>query len=104
MEDAPGKPDPTGLFQAIDLLKSPVDAPVIYVGDTVADMYTIANARSQQPDRLWIGVGVLPPHVQADLEVKTTYAKTLTQAGAAIVFNSVQELTPAQVQTLSAAR
>lgn len=103
MEDAPGKPDPTGLFQAIDLLKSPADAPVIYVGDTVADMYTIAKARSQQPDRLWIGVGVLPPHVQVDLDVKTAYAETLTQAGAAIVLDAVESLTPERVEEICGA-
>jgi HAD superfamily phosphatase len=97
MEDAPGKPDPTGLFQAIALLHSLDETPVIYVGDTVADMYTIAQARSQQPDRTWIAVGVLPPHVQSDAEIKAAYAETLKQAGAAIVLDSVQQLTPERI-------
>ena len=97
MEDAPGKPDPTGLFQAIALLQSPDGTPVIYVGDTVADMYTVAQARSQQPERTWIAVGVLPPHVQADAEIKAAYRETLRQAGAAIVLDSVQHLTPEQI-------
>ncbi|HEY9910173.1 MAG TPA: TIGR01548 family HAD-type hydrolase [Thermosynechococcaceae cyanobacterium] len=104
MEDAPGKPAPTGLFQTIDLLDSPPDAPVIYVGDTVADMYTIANARALQPDRAWIAVGVLPPHVLDGGERQDAYAATLKQAGATVVFHSVQDLTPVQVQMLSAAR
>jgi HAD superfamily phosphatase len=39
--------------------------PVLYAGDTVADMQTLVEARSQNPERTWIGVGVLPPHVVA---------------------------------------
>ena len=97
MEDAPGKPDPTGLFQAIALLQAAAEATVIYVGDTVADMYTIAQARSQQPGRTWIAIGVLPPHVQTELEIKAAYSETLKQAGAAIVLESVQHLTPEQI-------
>ncbi|MBW4471400.1 MAG: TIGR01548 family HAD-type hydrolase [Stenomitos rutilans HA7619-LM2] len=92
MEDAPGKPDPTGLLQTIRLLNGADTAPVLYVGDTVADMHTIANARQVQPDRCWIAVGVLPPHVQETPEHRQPYAHTLEQAGAEIVLGNVQEL------------
>ncbi len=65
MEDAPGKPDPTGLLATVQQLEQrhqiKVELPVIYVGDTVADMYTVNKARSLQPQRTWIGIGVLPP-------------------------------------------
>ena len=101
MEDAPGKPDPTGLLQTVNLLdQSAARLPVIYVGDTVADMYTVENARQHQPDRQWIGIGVLPPHVQASAEQSHAYAATLQKAGAAVVFDHVEKLTPAKIREL----
>ena len=106
MEDAPGKPDPTGLFQVLQQLESsqPIDtslgATVFYVGDTVADMQTVERARSQKPDRQWIGVGVLPPHAQQPPEYKEAYIAQLKSAGAAIVLDNVEKLTPEQIQML----
>lgn len=97
MEDAPGKPDPTGLFATVGLLENQGAAPVIYVGDTVADMYTVQKARMQDSHRIWIGVGILPPHVQESPERKDAYAESLKQAGAAIVLDNVQELTPERI-------
>jgi HAD superfamily phosphatase len=101
MEDAPGKPDPTGLFLTLDRLNC-AGCPVIYVGDTVADMYTIVQARQQEKERsrlrvpgaTWFAVGVLPPHVQETEERKSAYRETLKQAGAEIVLDNVQDLTP----------
>jgi HAD superfamily phosphatase len=73
MEDAPGKPDPTGLFTAVEQLEQQHSTdkilPVVYIGDTVGDMYTVEKARSLFPQRQWIGVGVLPPHVQTTLKL-----------------------------------
>ncbi len=104
MEDAPGKPDPTGLLATVQQLEQQhqVEAkiPVIYVGDTVADMYTVEKARSRDRDRLWIGVGILPPHVQVNPERRNAYAQTLKAAGAATIFSNVQELTSAQIEQL----
>lgn len=98
MEDAPGKPDPTGLFEVVKRFDA--IAPVFYAGDTVADMQTVLNARSIQPDRTWIGVGILPPHAQNSADYATAYAKTLLEAGAAIVLENIEQLTPAQIQAL----
>jgi HAD superfamily phosphatase len=96
MEDAPGKPNPTGLFLTLQRLQpTPTPLPVLYVGDTVADMYTIAQARQQQGDRPWFAVGILPPHVQDGGPIESAYREGLTKAGAAIVLNHVQALTPA---------
>lgn len=102
MEDAPGKPDPTGLFATISLLENDIDKnpPIVYVGDTVADMYTVEKARELNPERTWIGVGVLPPHVQETAARRDAYSETLLKAGAAVVLNNVQELTPRQIQKL----
>lgn len=104
MEDAPGKPDPTGLLVTVHQLESLHTAealtPVIYVGDTVADMYTVEKARILQPQRFWLGVGILPPHVQETPERQEAYAVALKEAGAAVVLSNVQQLTPAQIQQI----
>jgi HAD superfamily phosphatase len=94
MEDAPGKPDPTGMFMALEQLGANANQPVFYVGDTVADMYTIGKARKLRPDQEWIAIGVLPPHVQDGGDRQTAYTATLQQAGASIVLHNIQELTP----------
>ncbi|NEQ27954.1 MAG: TIGR01548 family HAD-type hydrolase, partial [Microcoleus sp. SIO2G3] len=105
MEDAPGKPDPTGLFDVVKRFEAIVAfrsgiAPVLYAGDTVADMQTVLNARSIQPDRSWIGVGILPPHAQNSPDYETAYTKTLIEAGAAIVLENIEQLTPTQIEAL----
>ncbi len=104
MEDAPGKPDPTGLLATVEQLErnQNIDKmlPVVYAGDTVGDMYTVEKARSRFPQRTWIGVGILPPHVQTTAQRRSDYTKTLIEAGAAIVFSNVQELTPAEIEQL----
>jgi HAD superfamily phosphatase len=102
MEDAPGKPDPTGLIAAVERIGGDRHnlTPVIYVGDTVADMYTVIKATEVQPERQWIAVGILPPHVQSEIEIKEAYINTLQQAGAAIVYSNVQQLTASQIKQI----
>jgi HAD superfamily phosphatase len=100
MEDAPGKPDPTGLFQVVQQLDGSGDVPVVYVGDTVADMQTVQKARLQQPGRAWIGVGILPPHAQQSQDYQQTYEAQLQASGAAIVFNNVEQLVPEKIRLL----
>jgi HAD superfamily phosphatase len=104
MEDAPGKPDPTGLFLAVaqlGLQHSNIDSlPIIYVGDTVADMQTIIKARAMQAERDLIAVGVLPPHILAAAELVDDYRDSLVRSGATIVINNVQELTPELIDSL----
>ncbi len=98
MEDAPGKPDPTGLFKTIDLLAVPETTPVFYLGDTVADLYVINQARTLQPHRPWFGIGILPPHVQDSLERQQAYTATLQQAGADRVFANIEQFTVAEIE------
>jgi HAD superfamily phosphatase len=106
MEDAPGKPDPTGLFMTLERLTAQnaahpaIAAPVIYAGDTVADMYTVVQARQQRDDRPWLAVGILPPHVQDGGTTQAAYGESLQRAGAAIVLNHIEELTPARIAQL----
>ncbi|HSM80416.1 MAG TPA: TIGR01548 family HAD-type hydrolase [Nodosilinea sp.] len=108
MEDAPGKPDPTGLLTVVEQLTQrdqlPPDLPVIYAGDTVADMQTIVQATAQAgPQRRWLGVGVLPPHVvlKAD-SYRQAYTEDLHRAGAAAVISQVTELTADSIAALIA--
>jgi HAD superfamily phosphatase len=104
MEDAPGKPDPQGLFIAVSKLAlqhGNIDAlPIVYVGDTVADMHTVVNARAKQPNRISIAVGVLPPHILAQASQIDGYRQSLIQAGAAVVIDNVNELTPELISSL----
>ena len=105
MEDAPGKPNPTGLLATVRQLEQRLPlvdtaTPVLYVGDTVADIYTVQQARSLYPNRCWIGVGILPPHVQDTLERRDAYADTLTTAGAAAIFSNIEQLSLLEIQEL----
>lgn len=106
MEDAPGKPDPTGLLDTVRQLElrqpDGVNCPVVYVGDTVADMQTVHNVRQVEPTRQWIGVGVLPPHAQVSSEYAEAYREKLKDAGAAVVLNHVEELISDLIQRLVA--
>ena len=94
MNDAPEKPDPTGLQMVVDRLVPAADPrPVFYAGDTAADMQTVLKARKIAPDRLWIAVGILPPHALADAATRDRYTATLEANGADFVLSSVTELT-----------
>ena len=102
MEDAPGKPNPTGLFDTVKQISAPPKPtiPVLYVGDTVADMQTVIAARKERSDTQWIGVGVLPPHVQTDLEQQQKYRNKLEASGASIVLKNVEELSVETILSL----
>jgi HAD superfamily phosphatase len=104
MEDAPGKPDPHGLFMAVAKLGAQhenIDSlPIVYVGDTVADMQTILKARTVQPDRDFVAVGVLPPHILAEASQVDAYRESLSQAGAKLTIENVRELTPELIHSL----
>ncbi len=99
MEDAPGKPDPTGLLATLSkLIEVPgTNLPVFYVGDTVADMQTVERARAIAPEFTWHGIGIIPPHVTT----RKVYAEQLSKAGAAIVLESVEQLTHSVMLDLS---
>ncbi|WP_103667290.1 TIGR01548 family HAD-type hydrolase [Pseudanabaena sp. BC1403] len=94
MEDAAGKPEPTGLLLAVKQIELRGDKSasiVVYVGDTVADMLTVVKARIYDPNYQYFAVGVIPPHVAEDL--RDRYAALLRENGADLVLNNVLELT-----------
>ena len=81
MEDAPSKPNPQGMFDALAKLES-ANIPTLYVGDTVADMYTVIQAREQKSDLSWIAVGVLPPpHTNFERQTRRLCSKTIRSGG-----------------------
>ena len=93
MEDAPSKPDPTGMFAAISKIEATANnIPAFYLGDTVADMYTVVKAKELKPERNWIAIGILPPHVQSSQARQADYAQKLMEAGAEIVLSNVEKL------------
>lgn len=100
MGEAPDKPDPTGLIAMADRLDPEASQPAFYAGDTVADIYTLVNARRARPDRPWIAVGVLPPHVQGSAAEAEAYSETLRRAGADWVTPRVTNLTPDRIHGL----
>ncbi|MFE4104938.1 TIGR01548 family HAD-type hydrolase [Almyronema epifaneia] len=103
MEDAPGKPDPTGLLKTVTLIEQQgilPGLPVVYAGDTVADMQTVQAAQAQKGDRRWLAVGILPPHVQHAADYAATYRQKLQAAGAAIVLENITQLTARLIHQL----
>ena len=94
MEDAPGKPDPAGLFETMKRLNAAIGETVVYVGDTVADMTTIVRAREQDLGRSFLAVGSLPPHVvTGEPAVRVAYEAGLRSAEADTIVSSVREIT-----------
>ncbi|MGB3292768.1 MAG: TIGR01548 family HAD-type hydrolase [Phormidesmis sp.] len=104
MEDAPGKPDPTGLMMAVQHIEFRPSAaqnlPVLYAGDTAADMKTIIAAKERFPERQWLAIGILPPHAQQSPAYKAEYAAGLKLAGAEVVLDSVQQMTAELIEQI----
>ena len=84
MEDGPGKPAPDALVAVAE----DADAEsVVFVGDTLDDIETAANAAEADPDRDYHGVGVLTGGLTGD-DGRRKYRST----GAAAVVESVNDL------------
>ncbi len=90
MGDAPDKPNPSGLLQLSSQLLAHHGSgelgqgspPIAYLGDTVADVQTVLNARLQLPAQAFISLAVAPPHLQTDEAARERYETQLRQAGA----------------------
>ncbi len=98
MGDAPDKPDPSGLIRLSEKLLcknlGKGVQPITYIGDTVADVLTIKNAREKCPNQIFISFAVAPPHLhkKEDFEQRKAYEKKLIDAGADKVLQSTNEI------------
>jgi len=98
MEDAPDKPNPYGFIKLSkkllgDKLGSS-NIPIAYVGDTIADINTVINARKEIPSQKFISIGISPPHLhlKSRLKERNSYEKNLQNAGADLILNCMNDL------------
>jgi len=98
MGDAPDKPDPEGF---INLSKKLIgdklgesNIPIAYVGDTIADINTVINARKEIPSQKFISIAIAPPHLHLNsrLKERNSYETNLRDAGADLILNSIYDL------------
>ena len=88
MGDAPDKPDPNGLIRLSRKLQPDSGGTVAYLGDTVADVQVVLNARKCCPERHWISLAVAPPHLWGDPSARSQYEQQLLKAGADQILES----------------
>jgi len=99
MGDAPDKPNPEGfIFLSKKLSQEklgPSNFPIAYVGDTIADIQTVINARKKIPNQKFISIGIAPPHlhINSRKEERNEYESKLKNAGADVILNSLNDLT-----------
>jgi len=101
MDDAPQKPDPTGLLALAERLAAqsgqtlgPHAPPVAYLGDTVADVETVRRARLRRPDQRFLALAVSPPHLHSPERTRQrhAYERQLLAAGADHLLRRTAEL------------
>jgi len=98
MEDAPDKPDPKGFIKLSKKLLGDKlgesNIPIAYVGDTIADINTVINARKEIPSQKFISIGIAPPHLHLNsrLKERKSYETNLRNAGADLILNSIYDL------------
>ena len=98
MGDAPDKPDPQGfIYLASKLSESNLgdkNVPIAYVGDTIADVNTVSNAKKRIPSQKFISIGVAPPHLRLESRIKEriAYESKLRETGADLVLETVNDL------------
>ncbi len=98
MGDAPDKPDPEGFINLSKKLLGDnlgsSNIPIGYVGDTIADINTVMNAKKEIPSQKFISIGIAPPHLhlKSRLNERHAYEKNLQDAGADLILNSINDL------------
>ena len=93
MGDAPDKPNPSGLMRLAKALGADSEgAQVAYLGDTVADVQTVIQARERWPEQKFVSLAVVPPHLQAaeQAAARRIYEQRLRTAGADQVLTTTE--------------
>jgi HAD superfamily phosphatase len=98
MGDAPDKPDPKGLIKLSKRLLGDnlgsSSIPIGYVGDTIADVNTVMNAKKEIPSQKFISIAIAPPHLHSKsrLNERHSYEENLKDAGADLILKSINDL------------
>ena len=98
MGDAPDKPNPEGfIYLSKKVTRGKLGSsniPIAYVGDTIADIQTVINARKRIPSQKFISIGISPPHLHLKKRFKErhAYESNLRNAGADLILNSINDL------------
>ena len=98
MGEAPEKPDPTGLIDLLHkLVSNPLSTakePIVFVGDTVADVLTVKNAKKKLPSNTLISIAVAPPHlhIKSKQSMRLEYESKLKDVGADYIIKSTNQL------------
>ena len=106
MGDAPDKPNPEGFIDlAKKLSKDKLgcsNLPIAYIGDTIADVQTVLNARKKIPNQKFISIGIAPPHLHLEDRKKerNLYESKLKEVGADLIVNSVNDLINVNLELL----
>ena len=106
MEDAPDKPNPEGFIYLAKKLSNnklgSSNLPIAYIGDTIADVQTVLNARKKIPSQKFISIGVAPPHLhlKGRKKERNLYESKLKEVGADLILNSVNDLINIKLELL----
>ena len=98
MGDAPEKPNPYGFLNLIRELAqrdiNSINTPIAYIGDTVADVLTVKNARNKFPVQKFISYAVAPPHLNKSnkLALRKNYENKLQSSGADFILNNTSDI------------
>ena len=98
MGDAPDKPNPAGLIRLGEqLFSKPLGKgmpQIAYIGDTVADVFTIMRAREKCPDQRFTSFAVAPPHlhIKTNIQERKLYENQLKEAGADEILSSTKDI------------
>ena len=98
MGDAPDKPNPKGfIYLSKKLLGDKLGSsniPIGYVGDTIADINTVMNAKKEIPSQKFISIGIAPPHLHSKSRIneRNSYEKNLKDAGADLILSSINDI------------
>ena len=82
---------PSGLKTILRKGFGPNSPPIAYVGDTVADVKTVMNARDRIPQQKFISLAIAPPHLHGDSnhEERLNYEVKLKEAGTDLIIKSM---------------
>ena len=98
MGDAIEKPNPSGFISLVSQLAQKsfelINEPIAYLGDTVADVLTVKNAKKEFPMQNIISFAVAPPHLHKSQKsaLRIIYENNLLDSGADIILEKTSDI------------